>query len=101
MAQGVDRRQVIALFLGQQRHLRAAGSLRLEPLAGWLASGRLRRDARAGVVAPVPVRLLVVVSRRFAPRGAGNWAGLVRSGLLPACKKWQVTPGERSQMLKC
>ena len=58
MAEGVDRRQVIALFLGQQRYLRAAGSLRLEPLAGWPASGRLLRDARAGVVKPVLVRLL-------------------------------------------
>ena len=35
MTQSVDERQVIALFLGQQRHLRAVGSLRLEPLAGW------------------------------------------------------------------
>jgi cbb3-type cytochrome oxidase subunit 3 len=25
--------------------------------------------------------------RRFAPRGAGAWAALARSGLLPACKK--------------
>ena len=58
MTQSIDMRQVIALFLGQQRHLRAAGSLRLEPLAGWPASGRLLRDARAGVVKPVLVRLL-------------------------------------------
>src|ERR1039457_7100664 len=26
---------------------------------------------------------------RFAPRGAGAWAALARSGLLPACKKWR------------
>src|ERR1039457_2283488 len=26
---------------------------------------------------------------RFAPRGAGAWAALSRSGLLPACKKWR------------
>ena len=29
------------------------------------------------------------VSRRFAPRGAGAWAALSRSGLLPACKRWR------------
>jgi hypothetical protein len=28
-------------------------------------------------------------NRRFAPRGAGTWAALARSGLLPACKKWR------------
>ena len=28
-------------------------------------------------------------SRRFAPRGAGAWAALARSGLLPACKEWR------------
>src|ERR1019366_804922 len=28
-------------------------------------------------------------NRRFAPRGAGAWAALARSGLLPACKKWR------------
>src|ERR1035437_4119256 len=28
-------------------------------------------------------------TRRFAPRGAGAWAALSRSGLLPACKKWR------------
>src|ERR1035438_1045665 len=27
--------------------------------------------------------------RRFAPRGAGAWAALARSGLLPACEKWR------------
>ena len=27
-------------------------------------------------------------NRRFAPRGAGAWAALARSGLLPVCKKW-------------
>ena len=33
-------------------------------------------------------------NQRFASRGAGAWAALARSGWLPACKKWQVTPGE-------
>src|ERR1035438_4861353 len=28
-------------------------------------------------------------NRRFAPRGAGAWAALARSGLLPAGKKWR------------
>ncbi len=27
-------------------------------------------------------------NRRFAPKRAGAWAALTRSGLLPACKKW-------------
>jgi hypothetical protein len=29
------------------------------------------------------------VNRRFAPGGAGAWAALARSGLLPASKKWR------------
>jgi len=28
-------------------------------------------------------------NRGFAPRGAGAWAALARSGLLPAWKKWR------------
>ena len=34
-------------------------------------------------------RLSETGHRRFAPRGAGAWAALARSGLLPACKKWR------------
>ena|ERR1017187_3824309 len=35
----------------------------------------------------------IAANRRFAPRGAGAWAVLARSELLPACKV-TVTPGE-------
>ena len=59
LAQSVHQRQVVTFFLSQRRQLCAAGSFRLEPVARGAASGRLRRDARLGVVQPVLVRLPV------------------------------------------
>jgi hypothetical protein len=70
--QGVDKGQIVAVFLGQQGHLGAAGALGFEPIACWPSIRRFTRDAGLPVVKPVLVRFFVGRAKNRVLDGL-NW----------------------------